>query len=105
MPCPRGDTRPHDLGVTMLTEVSSTAYAEAQVVKALGALKKFSSLDEIVLEASVSEERLQGAMDWLATSGFLEQSAPGTGNLWRLSARGLDVLEGIIAAEEGKQPS
>jgi hypothetical protein len=83
----------------MLTEVSSAAYAEAQVVKALGALKKFSSVDEIALEASVPPKRVRGATDWLATNGFLEQSAPGTGKLWRLSTQGLDVLKGILAAD------
>jgi len=103
MPRLRVDTRPHDTGVTILTEVSSAAYAEAQVMRALGALKKFSSVGEIALEASLSPKRLRGAMDWLATNGFLEQSLPGTGKLWRLSTRGLDVLKGILAAQR-QQP-
>jgi hypothetical protein len=85
--------------VQLLTDVSSAEYAQSQVVKALGNLKKFSSDDEIAAEANVSAQRSRVAIGWLAFNGLLEKSPPGTGKLWRLSAEGLVLLKGIIAAE------
>jgi hypothetical protein len=82
-----------------LSDVSSAAYAETQVVKALGRLKRFSSHVEISGEAQLSERRAQFAIGRLAANRVLEASPPGTGKLWRLSAEGLDMLKRINAAE------
>jgi hypothetical protein len=82
-----------DRRVQTLTDVSSAAYAELQIIKVLGNLKKFSSEDEIAVEAHLPEARVHAAIGWLLSSGMLESSAPGAVRLWRLSAEGLDFLK------------
>ena len=95
MPRSRANTSALKPRITGLLDVSSTVYAENQVLKALGTLKKFSSEDEIAREASLSASRVQSAIDWLAANRFLELSVQSTAVLWRLSDEGLDLLKGI----------
>jgi hypothetical protein len=79
----------------MVVDRPSTELDVVQVMLALRSLRKFSSNQEIAIEASLSVETARVAIDWLACNGFLERSPPAAGKRWKLSASGSDMLLGI----------